>query len=109
MKALFRKVDSYERLSQLAALEIKKKIQKGNQVNLGLPTGDTPIGMYKELVNDSQLDWWNVSTFNLDEYIEISIDHPESYQNFMNRNLFDHIDIDKFNICFHILSTITME
>jgi len=100
MKALFRKVDSYERLSQLAALEIKKKIQKGNQVNLGLPTGGTPIGMYKELVNDSQLDWWNVSTFNLDEYIEISIDHPESYQNFMNRNLFDHIDIDKFNIWF---------
>jgi len=100
MKALFRKVENYERLSQLAALEIKKKIQGGNRVNLGLPTGGTPIGMYKELVNDPHLDWWNVTTFNLDEYIGISVDHHESYQNFMNRNLFNHIDIDRFNIWF---------
>lgn len=100
MKALFRKVENYERLSQLAALEIKKKIQKGNQVNLGLPTGGTPIGMYKELVNDSHLDWWNVTTFNLDEYEGIDPNHPESYENFMNRNLFDHIDIDRFNVWF---------
>lgn len=100
MKALFRKVDSYERLSQLAALEIKKKIQKGNQVNLGLPTGGTPIGMYKDLVNDSHLDWWNVSTFNLDEYVGIDKSHQESYMGFMKRNLFDHIDIDTFNIWF---------
>jgi len=56
--------------------------------------------MYKELVNDPHLDWWNVTTFNLDEYIGISVDHHESYQNFMNRNLFDHIDIDRFNIWF---------
>ena len=69
MKVLFRKVGSYKKLSQLAALEIKKKIQKGNQVNLCLPTGGTPIGMYKELVVDSHLDWWNVTTFNLDEYL----------------------------------------
>ena len=100
MKALFRKVENYERLSQLAALEIKKKIQKGNQVNLGLPTGGTPIGMYKELVNDSHLDWWNVTTFNLDEYVGIDDNHSESYVNFMNRNLFNHIDIDVFNIWF---------
>ena len=100
MKALFRKVENYERLSQLAALEIKKKIQKGNQVNLGLPTGGTPIGMYKELVNDSHLDWWNVTTFNLDEYMGIDPNHSESYKNFMNRNLFDHIEIDTFNVWF---------
>lgn len=100
MKALFRKVDSYEKLSQLAALEIKKKIQKGNQVNLGLPTGGTPIGMYKELANDSYLNWWNVTTFNLDEYVGIDDNHSESYVNFMNRNLFNHIDIDVFNIWF---------
>jgi len=100
MKALFRKVGSYEKLSQLAALEVKKKIQSGNPVNLGLPTGGTPIGMYKELVKDSNIDWWNVTTFNLDEYIGIDIDHSESYKNFMNRNLFNHIDIDKFNVWF---------
>ena len=106
MKALFRKVENYERLSQLAALEIKKKIQKGNQVNLGLPTGGTPIGMYKELVNDSHLDWWNVTTFNLDEYEGIDPNHPESYENFMNRNLFDHIDIDRFNVWFPSLEKV---
>ena len=100
MKALFRKVENYERLSQLAALEVKKKIQKGNQVNLGLPTGGTPIGMYKELVNDSHLDWWNVTTFNLDEYEGIDSNHSESYKNFMNRNLFNHIEIDTFNVWF---------
>ena len=100
MKALFRKVGSYEKLSQLAALEVKKKIQKGNQVNLGLPTGGTPIGMYKELVNDSHLDWWNVTTFNLDEYEGIDSNHSESYKNFMNRNLFNHIEIDTFNVWF---------
>lgn len=106
MKALFRKVENYERLSQLAALEVKKKIQKGNQVNLGLPTGGTPIGMYKELVNDSHLDWWNVTTFNLDEYEGIDPNHPESYENFMNRNLFDHIEIDRFNVWFPSLEKV---
>jgi len=100
MKALFRKVGSYEKLSQLAALEIKKKIQGGNPIKLGLPTGGTPIGMYKELVKDSNIDWRNVTTFNLDEYIGIDIDHSESYKNFMNRNLFNHINIDKFNVWF---------
>jgi glucosamine-6-phosphate deaminase len=97
---IFRKVESYEKLSQLAALEIKKKIQKGNSVNLGLPTGGTPLGMYKELVNDPHIDWWNVTTFNLDEYIGIDPNHAESYENFMNRNLFNHIDIDRFNVWF---------
>ena len=100
MKALFRKVGSYEKLSQLAALEVKKKIQGGNKVNLGLPTGGTPIGMYRELVNDTHLSWWNVSTFNLDEYVGIDSNHPESYVNFMKRNLHDHIDIDFFNVWF---------
>lgn len=106
MKALFRKVGSYEKLSQLAALEVKKKIQKGYKVNLGLPTGGTPIGMYKELVNDSHLDWWNVTTFNLDEYEGIDPNHPESYENFMNRNLFDHIEIDRFNVWFPSLEKV---
>lgn len=100
MKVLFRKVGSYKKLSQLAALEIKKKIQKGNQVNLCLPTGGTPIGMYKELVVDSHLDWWNVTTFNLDEYLGIDETHEESYVNFMKKNLHDHINIESFNIHF---------
>lgn len=100
MKALFRKVGSYEKLSRLAALEIKKKIQSGNRVNLGLPTGGTPIGMYKDLANDSHLNWWNVTTFNLDEYVGIDKSHSESYMEFMMRNLFNHIEIDTFNVWF---------
>ena len=102
MKALFRKVSSYEKLSQLAALEVKKKIQGGNPVNLGLPTGGTPIGMYKELREDVHQTWFNVNTFNLDEYKDIDPNHSESYVNFMKRNLHDHIDIDKSNIYFPI-------
>jgi glucosamine-6-phosphate deaminase len=97
---IFRKLNSYEKLSQLAALEVKKKIQRGNPINLGLPTGGTPIGMYKELVNDPHLSWWNVTTFNLDEYIGIEPTHSESYKNFMKQNLHDHIDIDVFNVWF---------
>jgi len=100
MKALFRKVSSYEKLSQLAALEVKKKIQGGNPVNLGLPTGGTPIGMYKELREDVHQTWWNVTTFNLDEYVGIDKSHAESYMRFMERNLFDHIDINSFNVWF---------
>lgn len=100
MKALFRKVGSYEKLSHLSALEIKKKIQSGNRVNLGLPTGGTPIGMYKDLANDSHLNWWNVTTFNLDEYVGIDKSHSESYMEFMMRNLFNHIEIDTFNVWF---------
>lgn len=100
MKALFRKVKSYDELSKLAALEVKKKIQGGHYVNLGLPTGGTPIGMYKELVSDDQLDWWNVRTFNLDEYLGIDENHPESYVNFMRRNLHNHINIDQNLIYF---------
>ena len=97
---IIRKLESYERLSQLAALEVKKKIQRGNLTNLGLPTGGTPMGMYKELVNDTHLSWWNVTTFNLDEYVGIEPTHSESYKNFMKRNLHDHIDIDLFNVWF---------
>lgn len=100
MKALFRKVGSYEKLSQLAALEIKKKIQSSYYVNLGMPTGGTPIGMYKELISDEHIDWWNVRTFNLDEYVGIDESHPESYVNFMKRNLHSHINIDRNLIYF---------
>jgi len=56
-----------------------------------LPTGSTPIGLYNELVN-RQLDWSNVTTFNLDEYI-INPNHPQSYHSFMKKHLFDRIDI----------------
>jgi len=67
---------------------------------LGLATGSTPIGMYKELASlnkAGKVSFKQVATFNLDEYLLLDPEHPESYRAFMNKQLFDHIDIDKDN------------
>ena len=72
---------------------------------LGLPTGSTPLNMYKKLVEfhqTGQLSFQHVVTFNMDEYVGLPEDHPESYHSFMSRNLFNHIDISPENI--HILN-----
>jgi glucosamine-6-phosphate deaminase len=71
---------------------------------LGLPTGSTPLRMYKKLIEfhqANQLSFQHVVTFNMDEYVGLPEDHPESYHAFMYRNLFDHIDIPRDQI--HIL------
>tara|TARA_Y100000004_G_scaffold111698_1_gene125414 strand:- start:515 stop:1210 length:696 start_codon:yes stop_codon:yes gene_type:complete len=68
-------------------------------IKLGLPTGGTPIGMYKSLV-ERNLTWSAVTTFNLDEYIDIDPDHPESYTNFMWRRLHMYTNIKEENIRF---------
>ncbi|MDC0921278.1 glucosamine-6-phosphate deaminase, partial [Opitutales bacterium] len=63
---------------------------------LGLATGSTPVGLYKELIKrhrEHGLDFTGVRTFNLDEYIGIPANHPQSYRTFMNQNLFDPINI----------------
>lgn len=68
---------------------------------LGLPTGSTPIGMYECLVKaykERRVSFKNVVTFNMDEYVGIPEDHPESYHSFMSRNLFSHIDCPASNI-----------
>lgn len=68
---------------------------------LGLPTGSSPIGMYKELVKLNKkkiISFKYVKTFNMDEYVGLPEDHPESYHSFMRKHLFDHIDIDEKNI-----------
>ncbi|MCK5814685.1 MAG: glucosamine-6-phosphate deaminase [Flavobacteriaceae bacterium] len=68
---------------------------------LGLPTGSSPLGVYKEIIklhNEGKVTFKNVVTFNMDEYIGIPEDHPESYHYFMNFNFFNHIDIPKENI-----------
>jgi len=56
-----------------------------------LPTGDTPLGMYDELVK-RELDWSHTITFNLDVYL-MNVDHPESYQSYMRKNLFEKTNI----------------
>ena len=72
---------------------------------LGLPTGSSPIGMYRALVKacaEGRVSFRHVVTFNMDEYVGLPESHPESYHSFMARNLFDHIDCPKENI--HILN-----
>ncbi|XP_031839042.1 glucosamine-6-phosphate isomerase Oscillin [Nomia melanderi] len=71
---------------------------------LGLPTGGTPLGMYRKLIeycNAGKLSFKYVKTFNMDEYVDLPRDHPESYHYYMYNNFFKHIDIDPLNV--HIL------
>lgn len=109
-------IDAFERIpvkifpdqqqgSHFAAREIarliKDKAAKNEKCVLGLATGSTPKTLYAELVRmhvDDGLSFKNVITFNLDEYYPIDNDALQSYNNYMHRLLFDHIDIDKKNI-----------
>lgn len=88
----------YEDMSRLGAEEIAKVVKSKANAILGLATGGTPVGMYKNLINmnkEGQIDFSKVTTVNLDEYVGIGGDHPQSYRYFMNDNLFNHINIDK--------------
>lgn len=98
--------ESYSKMSQWAAAYIVKKINEFNPSAekpfvLGLPTGSTPIGTYKELIHlykTGKVSFENVVTFNMDEYIGIPENHPESYHTFMWENFFSHINIKKENV-----------
>ena len=101
---------SYDLLSQWAANYVAKRInefepKESKPFVLGLPTGSSPLGMYKHLIElnkAGKVSFRNVVTFNMDEYVNLPEEHPESYHSFMARNLFDHIDCPKENI--HILN-----
>ena len=76
-----------------------------NPFVLGLPTGSSPIGVYKLLVEKhkaGQISFRNVITFNMDEYVGIPRDHPESYHSFMWKHFFSHVDVHPENV--HILN-----
>lgn len=91
---------NYEELSRKAAKYIANQVElKPNSV-LGLATGSTPVGTYKELIRYCQeegLSFRKIRTVNLDEYYGLRPDHEQSYRHFMDHNLFDHIDILKEN------------
>ncbi len=97
---------NYEALSRWTAHWIAKKIKDFDPAPdkpfvLGLPTGSSPVGTYKELVQlykDGNVSFKNVITFNMDEYVGLPKDHPESYYSFMWKNLFSHVDISEENI-----------
>ena len=68
---------------------------------MGLPTGSSPMPVYEEWIRRykaGEISFKNVVTFNMDEYVNMPEDHPESYHSFMYENLFNHIDIPKENI-----------
>ena len=91
---------NYEEMSKKAAELMAEVIKSNPSCVLGLATGDTPIGMYNELVakyDAGELDFSAVRSVNLDEYYPISPDNDQSYRYFMNTHLFNHIDIDKNN------------
>ena len=88
---------NYEELSIAAAEEIANVIKEKPNAVLGLATGGSPVGMYKELIKmykNNELDFSKVTTINLDEYVGLNPNHEQSYRYFMNENLFNHVNID---------------
>ena len=88
----------YKEMSRIAANIISAQIILKPDCVLGLATGSTPVGTYENLVEwykQGDLDFSQVTSVNLDEYKGLSGDNDQSYRYFMNKNLFDHVNIDK--------------
>ena len=100
----------YQSISNWAANYVASRINAANPTpekpfKLGCPTGSSPLGMYKaliELYKQGKVSFENVVTFNMDEYVGLPEEHPESYHSFMWNNFFNHINITKENV--HILN-----
>lgn len=93
-------VKNYEELSRKAAYIIAAQVISKPNCVLGLATGSSPVGVYKKLSEYNQngdIDFSNVTSFNLDEYVGLNADNDQSYRYFMNDNFFNHINIDKNN------------
>jgi glucosamine-6-phosphate deaminase len=91
------KFQSDEDFVQTGANLIASLLQSNPKAILGLATGSSPVGVYAKLVEMHQkglVSFSKASSFNLDEYISLPVDHPQSYRSFMNEHLFNHIDID---------------
>lgn len=82
----------YQRMSQIAADIVQNTVGRNRHTNLGLPTGNTPIGMYKTL-SERVINWSTVSTFNLDEYHDLAHDHPDSFHSYMQRHLWSFANV----------------
>ena len=91
---------NYDEMSRIAANVLSAQVTMKPDCVLGLATGSTPIGTYKVLIErcaQGDLDFSQVKSINLDEYVGLSGEHDQSYRYFMNNNLFNHINIDKAN------------
>jgi len=93
--------NDYDGMSKKAASVVAAELRRNKNLVLGLATGSTPLGLYKELIRmhkEEGLDFSGVTTFNLDEYLGLDPNHDQSYHYFMFRNLFDNINVDKSRI-----------
>lgn len=94
-------VENYDEMSEAAANLMINAVKKNPELNLGLATGGSPVGLYKLLVKDhkeNNTSYAKVKSFNLDEYLGLDRDHEQTYYTFMHKNLFDHIDIKPENV-----------
>ncbi len=92
---------TYEQMSIAAAQEVAIILNAKPNSVLGMATGSTPLGVYQQLVKlhkEQGLDFSQVTTFNLDEYVGLPTDHPQSYHHFMHENFFKHVNIPLQNI-----------
>ena len=93
--------DTYDEVSA-EAFKVMKEVMYGDHTPvLGLATGSSPVGLYKEMIrdhNENGTSYKDILTFNLDEYIGLPRDHRESYWTFMHVNLFNHVDIPDENV-----------
>jgi glucosamine-6-phosphate deaminase len=93
--------DDYQDVSIKAAHFVAKNLQKKPNLVLGLATGNTPLGLYKELVRlhkEEGLDFWRVTTFNLDEYLGLTGNHQQSFHYYIHKNFLDHVNINPKSI-----------
>ena len=103
MRLLIKK--DYESICRWTADYIISRIgnfapDNGRHFVLGLPTGSSPLGVYKNLItafNKGSLSFKHITTFNMEEYLDLPGDHPQSYRRYMHDNFFSHIDIDTSN------------
>ncbi|WP_178021065.1 glucosamine-6-phosphate deaminase [uncultured Paenibacillus sp.] len=90
------KTSSEQQFNETGAGIIASLLQSNPRAILGLATGSTPVGVYEKLIElykEGSVSFKQASSYNLDEYIGLTADHPESYRRFMDEKLFNHIDI----------------
>ncbi|GBD94573.1 glucosamine-6-phosphate deaminase 1 [bacterium BMS3Abin05] len=95
------KKETYDEMSVEGAKIVAALIRKKPNAVIGFATGSTPLGLYKELIRlhkEEGLDFSKITTFNLDEYVGLRPEHPESYHYFMWNNLFKHVNADPRHI-----------
>ena len=93
--------EEYDAVSERAAEIVTNQIRRKPDSVVGFATGSTPLGLYKTLIRNHReqgLDFSKVTTFNLDEYVGLRPEHPQSYHYFMWQNLFKHINVNPSNV-----------